>query len=92
MSNSATPWTVALQAPLSMGFPQQEYWSELPWPSLGDLPDPRIEPGSPALEDRSFTTEPPVKHQNQRDCRHKNKNCRPITFMNLDANILKNIL
>ena len=45
----ATPWTVACQAPLSMGFSRQEYWSGLPFPSLGDLPNPRIEPGSPSL-------------------------------------------
>ena len=45
----ATPWTVACQAPLSMGFSRQEYWSGLPFPSPGDLPDPGIEPGSPAL-------------------------------------------
>ena len=44
-----TPWTEAHQAPLSMGFPRQEYWSGLPFPSLGDLPDPEIEPASPAL-------------------------------------------
>ena len=49
MSNSfASPWTVARQAPLSMGFPRQEYWSGLPFPSLGDLPEPGIEPVSPA--------------------------------------------
>ena len=45
----ATPWTVAYQAPPSMGFSRQEYWSGLPFPSPGDLPDPGIEPGSPAL-------------------------------------------
>ena len=45
----ATPWTVAHQAPLSMGFSRQEYWSGLPLPSPGDLPDPGIEPRSPAL-------------------------------------------
>ena len=44
-----TPWTVAYQAPPSMEFSRQEYWSGLPFPSPGDLPDPRIEPGSPAL-------------------------------------------
>ena len=44
------PWTAAYQAPLSMGFSRQEYWSGLPFPSPGDLPDPRIEPGSPALQ------------------------------------------
>ena len=46
----ATPWTVACQAPLSMGFSRQEYWSGLPFLSPGDLPDPGIEPGSPALQ------------------------------------------
>ena len=45
----ATPWTVAYQARLSMGFSRQEYWSGLLFPSAGDLPDPGIEPGSPAL-------------------------------------------
>ena len=50
MSNSfANPWTVALQDPLSMGFPRQEYWKGLPFPSPGDLPDPWIEPTSPAF-------------------------------------------
>ena len=46
----ATPWTAARQAPLSMGFPRQEYWSGLPFPSPEDLPDPGIEPRSPALQ------------------------------------------
>ena len=45
-----TSWTVARQAPLSMGFPRQEYWSGLPFPSPGDLPDPGVKPGSPALQ------------------------------------------
>ena len=44
-----TPWTVACQDPPSMGFSRQEYWSGLPFPSPGDLPDPGIEPRSPAL-------------------------------------------
>ena len=48
MSNSfVTPWTVACQAPLSMGFPRQEYWSGVPFPSPGDLPDSGMEPVSP---------------------------------------------
>ena len=46
----ATPWAVAYQAPPSMGFSRQEYWSGLPFPSPGELPDPRIEPRSPALQ------------------------------------------
>ena len=61
MSNSATPWTVDCQAPLSMGFSRQEYWSGLPLPSPGDLPNPRIEPRSPALAKGFITTEPPGK-------------------------------
>ena len=52
-----TPWTVACQSPLSMGFSRQEYWSGLPCPSPGDLPDPGIEPRSPALEADSLLTE-----------------------------------
>ena len=43
--DSAIPWTVASQAPLSLGFSRQEHWSGLPFPSLGDLPNPRIDPG-----------------------------------------------
>ena len=57
----ATPWTVAYQAPLSMGFSRQEYWSGLPFPSPGDLPDPGIEPRSPALEADALNSEPPGK-------------------------------
>ena len=60
----ATPWTVAHQTPLSMAFPRQEYWSGLPWPAPGDLPNPGIEPSSlmsPALTGRFFTAEPPGK-------------------------------
>jgi len=55
----ATPWTVAHQAPLSMGFSRQEYWSGLPFPSPGDLLDPGIEPTSPALWEDVLTSEPP---------------------------------
>ena len=57
----ATPWTVAHQASPSMGFSRQEYWSGLPFPSPGDLPDPGIEPRSPALEADTLTSEPPGK-------------------------------
>ena len=59
-SDSVTPWTIAHQAPLSMGFSRQEYWS-------GNLPDPAIEPASlalPALAGGFFTTVPPGKPQN----------------------------
>ena len=55
----ATPWTVAHQAPPSMGFSRQEYWSGLPFPSPGDLPDPGIEARSPALQADALTSEPP---------------------------------
>ena len=55
----ATPWTVAYQASASMGFSRQEYWSGLPFPSPGDLPDPGTEPGSPTLEADALTSEPP---------------------------------
>ena len=51
------PWTAACQAPLSMGFSRQECWSGLPFPSSGDLPNPGIEPGSPALQADSLPTE-----------------------------------
>ena len=65
VSNSyATPWTVACQAPLSMGFPRQEYWSGLPCPPPGDLSNSGIKPKSPeapTLAGRFFTTEPPGK-------------------------------
>ena len=78
MSDSFAICTVACQAPLSMGFPKQEYWSRLPFPSPGGrrevglsfpwegkgchfLPNPGIEPTSPALADGFFTTEPPGK-------------------------------
>ena len=60
----ATPWTISCWAPLSVRFPRQEYWSGLPFPSLGDLPDPGIEPVSTALADGFFTTEPPGKPNN----------------------------
>ena len=53
----ATPWTVAYQAPLSMGFSRQEYWNGLPFPSPGDLPNPGIEPRSPALQADSLPSE-----------------------------------
>ena len=57
----ATPWTVAHQAPLSMGFSRQEYWSGLPFPSPEDLPNPGIEPGLPALHADSLPAEPQGK-------------------------------
>ena len=63
----ATPWTVALQSPPSMEFSRQEYWSGLPFPSPGDLPDPGIKPGSSTLQTDALPSEPPgspsyIKH------------------------------
>ena len=59
MSDSVTTWAVARQAPLSMGVSRQEYWGGLPCPSPGDLPEPEIESGSPALQADSLLSEPP---------------------------------
>ena len=57
----ATPWTVAYQAPPSMEFSRQEYWSGLPFSSPGDLPNPGIKPGSPELHADTLLSEPPEK-------------------------------
>ena len=61
MFDSAIPWTAAHQSPLSMGFPRQKYWSGMPFPSSGYLPNPGIEPRSPALQAVSLSPEPPGK-------------------------------
>ena len=60
--NLATPWTVAWQAPLSMGFSRQEYWRGLPFPSPGDFPELRIKTWSPALQADSLPTQLPGKY------------------------------
>ena len=65
VSDSATPGTVALQARLSMGFSRREYWSGLPFPPPGDLPDPEIEPRSPALQADALPSEPPGKFKHK---------------------------
>ena len=64
VSDSVTPWTVAHQAPPSVGFSRQEYLSGLPCPSPGDLPNPGIEPRSPAVQVDSLPSEPPAKPMN----------------------------
>ena len=56
-----TPWTITRQSLLSMGFSRQEYWTGLPFPSPGDLPDPGIKPKSPELAGGFFTAEPTGK-------------------------------
>ena len=62
MSDSVTPWIVTCQAPLSMEFSRQEYWSGLPFPSPGDLPDPGVNPGLPhCTYIAGFRSEPPGK-------------------------------
>ena len=66
MSIFVTPWTVAHQASLSMGFSRQQYWSGLPFPSPWDLPDPGIEPRSSALQADALPSEPPGKLCNKR--------------------------
>ena len=67
MSDSfVIPWTVACQAPLSMGFSRQEYLSGLPFTLSGDLPNPGVKPGCPTLQADSLSSEPPEKHQNIR--------------------------
>ena len=73
----ATPWTAAHQAPLSMGFSRQEYWSGLPCPPPGDLPNPGVEPSSlmsPALAGRFFTTN--ATWEGPQDYRNKDKTLR----------------
>ena len=72
-----TPWTVAYQAPLSMGFSRQEYWSGLPFPSPGDLPDPGIQPEFPALEADALTSELPGK-LTLNSCKNNNNQKKPL--------------
>ena len=62
-SDFVVPWTVAHQTTLFTGFPRQEYWGGLPFPSPGDLLDPGIEPRSPALQAAALPSEPPGKHK-----------------------------
>ena len=80
----ATPWTVAYLAPLSMGFSRQEYWSGLPFPSPGDLPNPGIEPGSPALQTDALPSEPPHTHTHTHtappNCKHLEVGKRLLFF------------
>ena len=66
VSDSVTVWTVAYQAPPSMGFSRQEYWSGLPFPSPGDIPDPGIVPRSPTLQADALISEPPGKSTQSR--------------------------
>ena len=79
-----TPWTVAHQLPLSVGFPRKEYWSGLPVPSPGDLPDPGIQRAFPTLAGGCFTAEPPGKRLML---------CNSRKFLSLlEVAVLRNIL
>ena len=74
----ATPWTVAYQAPLSMGFSRQGYQSGLPFPSPGDLPNPGIEPASPTLQADTLPSEPPGNFLSNRTTRKRNDALVPM--------------
>ena len=81
MSDSATPWTVACQTPLSMGFSRHESWSGSPWPPPGDLPDPGIKPSSPAspaLAGGFLTTEPSMHNRNRLTGIEKTRGCQGV--------------
>ena len=83
-----TPWTVTYEASLSMGFSRQECWSGLPFPSPGDLPNPRIEPRSPALEADALTSEPCVKVNNARCPPSRRPGC-PLREVGGDRNVIQ---
>ena len=90
----ATPWTAAHQAPLSMGFSRQEYWSGLPFPSPGDIPDPGIEPRSPTLQADALPSEPPGN--NQGDAHQNYNEISPHAYQNhcyqkMAANVAGNV-
>ena len=88
----ATPWTVTLQAPLSMGFTRQEYWSGLPCPPPGDLPNAGIEPASlmlPPLASRFFTTSTPWEAQFSEYYLFKHVNSKAVTLLVFDRDMQK---
>ena len=76
-----TPWTVACQAPLSTGFSRQEYWSGLPFPSPGDLPDLGIKPRSPALQADSLPTELQGKPIESWEYKFISNDCKGLTTL-----------
>ena len=85
-----TPWTVVPQASLSMGFSTQEYWSGLQFPSAGDLPNPVIKPGSPALQADSLLIElqgkpPDYRHRKTKQCNLKHDLGAPRKGIDLDV-------
>ena len=78
-STLGTPWTIAHGIPLSMGFSSEEYWSGLPFPHLGNLPDPGIEHEPPTLAGRFFTIEPPEQPVREYE--------KAFTKQGIDANV-----
>ena len=85
-----TPWTVACQAPLYMGFSRQKHWSGLQFPSPGDFPNPGIKPGSPALQADSLLTElqgkpPDYRHRKTKQCNLENDLGAPRKGIDLDV-------
>ena len=84
----AIPWTVIYQASLSMGFSRHEYWSGLPFPSLGDLPDPGIEPRSPTLQADAL----PLSHQGGPEIFRSQFNFKSRNNCLLSTYSVKNIL
>ena len=76
-----TPWTIAYQAPPSLGFSRLEYWSGLPFPSPGDLPNPGIEPGSPTFQADALTSEPPGKSE----ALHKNHRAQGVQISSVQS-------
>ena len=94
-----TPWTVICHTLPPVGFSRQEYWSGLPFPSPGDLPDPGLEPGSPALQADSLPSEPPgaqMKHNLESKTAGRNINnlryADDITLMAVSEEELKSLL
>ena len=88
----ATPWTVAYQAPPSMESSRQEYWSGLPFPSPGDLPDPGMKPGSPALQADALPSEPPGKPPSfQEGFPFFACSCLPLDWMDLKGRTFKSL-
>ena len=89
VSDSAIPWTAAHQAPLSMGFSRQEYWSRLPCPSPGDFPNPGIEPRSSSLQADSLLSKPPRKPLNYCD-KNPEHEINPLhRYLHVRYNIVK---
>ena len=84
----ATPWAVPQQAPQSVGFPRQEYWSRLPFPSPGNLHDPGIEPGSPALAGGFFTHELLGRPITMRDGKVVTQGWFPLACVGVTSHIL----